>query len=250
MYLINFDRINLLKYLPKEGVVAEIGVKRGIYAKKILKNSKPKLLYLIDPWDDENGSYLKTNADTPENMSKHYLDVLKNFEIPIKNRKVKVIKDFSYNVFSNFSDNYFDWIYIDGHHHYEDVKKDLTSFSSKVREDGLIIGHDFVNTKKTRRQKYGVVDAVRDFLCDNKNFKLILLTNEKHPSFIISKSPNSNVCKTLINNILKSGEFVIKLDFDDFSSINYIQETIHFPIDSDKRILDTKIVPVFSFKKE
>jgi hypothetical protein len=250
MYLINLDRINLLNYLPQEGVVAEIGVKRGKYAKKILELSNPKLLYLIDPWDNEKGDYIKSNCDTLEKMSKHYKNTLKDFERSIKNGKVKVIKDFSYNVFSNFSNSYFDWIYIDGHHHYDDVYRDLTNFSPKVREDGLIIGHDFVNSTKTRRQKYGVVDAVRNFLHDNKEFKLILLTNEDHPSFVISKSPNSNVCKTLISNILKSREFVIKLDFDDFSSIDYMQENFNFPIVSNESELDAKIVPVFSFKKK
>jgi predicted O-methyltransferase YrrM len=42
-----------------------------------------------------------------------------------------------------FPDNYFDWIYIDGNHLYEHVKKDLECYYPKVRPNGIIAGDDY-----------------------------------------------------------------------------------------------------------
>ncbi len=43
-----------------------------------------------------------------------------------------------------FKDNYFDWIYVDGDHSYEFVKKDLELFFPKVKSGGYITGDDYV----------------------------------------------------------------------------------------------------------
>ena len=52
-------------------------------------------------------------------------------------------KDFSYNVVPNLPDNYFDFIYIDGEHGYEAVKKDLTMCLPKLKNGGMVAGHDY-----------------------------------------------------------------------------------------------------------
>jgi len=44
-----------------------------------------------------------------------------------------------------FPDGYFDFVYIDAGHDYENVMKDLTAWFPKVRKGGLICGDDFVD---------------------------------------------------------------------------------------------------------
>jgi len=52
------------------------------------------------------------------------------------------IKDYSYNVFPNFPVHSFDFIFIDGSHLYEDVRKDYLLYYHIVKEGGLIFLHD------------------------------------------------------------------------------------------------------------
>src|SRR5688500_9782878 len=47
------DRIALLDVLPKNGVVAEIGVNKGEFSEEIIRRNHPSKLHLIDLWDSE-----------------------------------------------------------------------------------------------------------------------------------------------------------------------------------------------------
>ena len=67
---------------------------------------------------------------------------------------VKLVQDFSYNIIDSYPDNYFDFIYIDASHEYEDVKRDIQISLPKVKPGGLIGGHDY------QKPWTGVIDAV------------------------------------------------------------------------------------------
>jgi len=71
--------------------------------------------------------------------------------------EVVKIKDFSYQVAQMFDDHSIDFIYIDGEHTYEGVRNDLDLYSRKVKADGVIAGHDYVDGWG------GVVKAVNEF---------------------------------------------------------------------------------------
>lgn len=51
-------------------------------------------------------------------------------------------KDYSYNVVDDFSNDY-DFIYVDGNHDYDSVKRDLELYLPKVKNGGFIGGHDY-----------------------------------------------------------------------------------------------------------
>ncbi len=53
MYLFGADRHELIKYLPRNAVVAEIGVATGDFSERILTVCQPKELHLIDPWQHQ-----------------------------------------------------------------------------------------------------------------------------------------------------------------------------------------------------
>jgi len=48
------SRDDLLKLMPKNGIIAEIGVWDGSFSEKILKYCNPKKLYLIDCWANQS----------------------------------------------------------------------------------------------------------------------------------------------------------------------------------------------------
>lgn len=66
------------------------------------------------------------------NNIRHYKDVIYYHQ------------DFSYNIVDGFSNDYFDFIYVDGDHSYDGVKRDLTEFLPKLKKGGIIAGHDWV----------------------------------------------------------------------------------------------------------
>ena len=65
---------------------------------------------------------------------------------------IKIIEGESTEVSKQFSDDYFDFIFIDASHGYEDVKNDINTWYPKTKNNGIISGHDF--------ESDGVVKAV------------------------------------------------------------------------------------------
>ena len=185
------NRDEFVKYVsglsPKGSVCAEIGVLTGSFSLKIFKYIKPSKLFLIDPWEkgrDKNGEptykefgNLPTAYSTPE-----HLDIVKAaFSKEITNKTVVIKKDFSYNVVDSFQNNFFDFIYIDSCHLYECIKSDLKIFLPKLKEQGLMCGHDYAN-----KLGFGVVKAVDEFILEN-NFEWVAKSKEKDPDWALRR---------------------------------------------------------------
>ncbi len=73
---------------------------------------------------------------------------------------------------SHYPDGFFDFVYIDADHTESAVNDDLKAWWPKVRLGGILAGHDFVNVapicKDGTALKFGVVDAVNNFVSDNR----------------------------------------------------------------------------------
>lgn len=139
-------------YKNKKLIGAEIGVEYGLNAKTMLRFLPIEKLYLIDPYDDqENNSGDKQYKETRKYLSKY-------------DSKIKFIKKTSEKATNEIPDN-LDFVYIDGSHNYEDVKRDIELYYIKVKTGGIIGGHDFW------ADKIGVCKAVLDF-ADKNNLKL------------------------------------------------------------------------------
>jgi hypothetical protein len=70
---------------------------------------------------------------------------------------ITLLKDYSYNVVDTIEDNSQHMVYIDGDHSYAGVKRDIELFLPKIKEGGIIAGHDFTAGHG------GVIDAVFEF---------------------------------------------------------------------------------------
>ena len=124
------------------GVGVEIGVCRGQFSTYLLDNWKGKKLYLVDAWRHFDGVKGFENAPPA--------DHLENFATTFKetyfyNNRVSIIKDLSVEAASIFQDSFFDFIYIDAAHDYENVKADLAAWYPKLKSGGLFAGHDYFN---------------------------------------------------------------------------------------------------------
>mgnify|MGYP003652468056 CR=1 FL=1 len=145
---------SLKQHLGDDLIIAEIGVSVGVNSKRIVDILEPKEFYLIDPWNfDDYGPDLPIH----KYMKDFVYHKLGNEEC------VHIIEDYSYNALSNFPDETFDYIYIDGEHDYDNVMKDLICSYPKVKSGGLIGGHDYWETHE-------VIPAVNEFI---KNKKIV-----------------------------------------------------------------------------
>jgi len=168
----NRSRLFLLQTMPENSICAEIGVNRGNFSKSILKIVKPKKLYLIDPWKSPKNQDL---------MDENYNITMKRLEDKVKAGQVIIKKGSSLDVLNEFEDSFFDWIYVDGDHRYEFVKKDLELSYSKVKKNGFITGDDYNHEGGPFKKE--VAKAVDDFINGDK-VKVVLLKNKQ---FILKK---------------------------------------------------------------
>ena len=101
--------------------IAEVGVKFGRTTFFLLDSVPDLVIYSIDT--DISMFYNKE-------VKKKYGDRL----IPIQG--------YSYNVADRLSDKSMDLIFIDADHSYDSVKKDILAYSPKLKDHGILAGHD------------------------------------------------------------------------------------------------------------
>ena len=158
------NRLAMLEKMPKGGVVAEIGVWNGDFSAAILEVCQPKSLTLIDPWDLLAGQASETwthdKHEDAEAMRQMYASVTDRYAAY---PEVAIQRGFSAEVLETYPDNHFDWVYIDGNHLYDFVRRDVEISFDKVRPGGCIAGDDFFWKRDGRLHvREAVFDVLRD----------------------------------------------------------------------------------------
>jgi hypothetical protein len=162
--------------MPKRSYCAEIGVDRGDFSSKILEVVQPKRLHLIDPWKHEeedlyrNSRYGGLGPHGQFVMDQRYNEVRDKFAEELRTRQVLIHRSYSNIASEEFRDSYFDWVYIDGNHLYEFVKKDLILYYPKVKVNGYITGDDY--GAQNNWWENGVQDAVDEFVSQRPDLTL------------------------------------------------------------------------------
>jgi len=135
----------------KKIFAAEIGVFFGYNSRDLNKFLNISKLYLIDPYEKYEG-YKK---DSAYNLLKR---AKKNSHKINKKKNIFWIEKFSDKAVKDIKED-LDFLYIDGNHEYEFVKKDLELYWKKIKKGGIMAGHDI--------QYRGVSKALLEFA--NKN---------------------------------------------------------------------------------
>lgn len=142
-------------------VICEIGVQRGGHFRRML-HVNPSLAVAIDPWD---ASYRGKVPSDPQEYSERYYQ---EFKTAMSDKPfVRIYRGYSWDVAKEFDDEFFDWVYIDGDHRYEAVKRDINDWYPKVKTGGYLTGHDY--WKRMLRTgdgpvPFGVIEAVDEFV--------------------------------------------------------------------------------------
>lgn len=188
MKIIDKDRYELLSCLPR-GICAEIGVATGRLSKIIIEKNNPAELYLIDAWKNFDLGYADGNMVSEQTQEKRYQEVKKHFK---DNNNITLVRSLSIPASKQFSDAFFDWVYIDADHSYKGCLNDLNAYDQKVKDNGYIIGHDYAPPAGKTKKGFGVNQAVTEFV-KNKGYILSFITNEsKFASYVISKNEVSH----------------------------------------------------------
>jgi len=149
--------IRFLKEQKKDLVGAEVGVNKGENALNILKYLPIKKLYLIDPYQEYKEYSDKVTIATQKGLS-----IAENQAHKRLNRfkdKIVWLKEFSDLAFKKIPEK-LDFVYIDGNHNYEFVKKDIENYYPLLKEKGILAGHDIDCLD-------GVLFAFTDFIKKN-----------------------------------------------------------------------------------
>ena len=136
-------------------VIAEVGVCRGALCRSLLKNCHDQIkeYWAIDPWQHIGNGHGKSSRYDDERWETLYL---RNCERMITHPQLHIVRSKSLNVVDLFPDHYFDLVYLDASHKYEDIRRDIDIWILKVKEGGILAGHDYY--KKTE----GVYKAVQE----------------------------------------------------------------------------------------
>jgi len=147
------DRETILQKMKRGGIVAEVGVQAGEFSRSILDICSPSQIHLID-------IDLRSHA------------IHEKFGKEINAGIVQLQEEDSSSALKKFPDSFFDFIYIDGDHSYNGVKKDIEAGKSKVKKDGFLIFNDYTYWSPCECMEYGVIQAVNE-LCREDDWKMI-----------------------------------------------------------------------------
>ena len=143
------SREKLLEYCEPDKVWAEVGVAEGYFSDKILKICKPRKLYMVEYGDE----YVKR--------------LEQRFHAEIENGRVVILKGDSCDKLSELADDELDYVFLDATHDYEHPSRELMICKHKVKDQGMIMGHDYTRFSMWEASQYGVVEAVNEFCINN-----------------------------------------------------------------------------------
>jgi len=140
------NRNDLVKLLPKKGVVAEVGTDGGTFVRFMLDASQPRQLHLF-----------KLDASRVENISEGLREGI-----------ITLHEGDPASMVSAMPDEYFDWIYVDNGHLYKDAKADIEVSASKVKPGGYLVFNDYAVWSPVSMNRCGVARAVNEFCIANE----------------------------------------------------------------------------------
>jgi len=163
-----FNKFNLYE---KKLQILEIGCFEGCSSVFFLKNFKYSHLTCVDLWKNQ----VQQKGFKMSKVEKSFDFNIKKYKKNVSKLKISSDKFFKKNLNKS---GYFDIIYIDGDHFYQQVFKDLINSFIRLNKNGLIIIDDFnYNFFKNINENPigGIIPFISIF---NKNIKILTITGQ------------------------------------------------------------------------
>jgi SAM-dependent methyltransferase len=134
---------NMVKEIPDGGSVVEIGCWKGrsisYLAVEVANSGKNIAITAVDPF---TGSIEHSEMDIIKTQT--LFDCFCSNIEPIKDM-VRVLQMKSEDAYRLFKDESQDFVFIDGCHEWECVRKDIICWYSKIKPGGVLAGHDYIH---------------------------------------------------------------------------------------------------------
>jgi hypothetical protein len=153
---------------------AEIGVHKGQFSRFLTNIVQPSQLHLVDPW------YLMGKEWTWAQGEKSTIfaltNIIREFEDELVSKKVVLHIGYDLDILPELPDSYFDWVYLDTSHRYDQTLLELAILSKKIKPKGVIIGDDWYSD--VTHMHHGVYRAVKEFLSRNSDYEELFSSSE------------------------------------------------------------------------
>lgn len=140
----------ILRRLPREAKMAEVGVLLGALSEYLLRNSDAHVI-MVDNWqtaEKQPEAYRATrdahaNHVDPARVSAHKAEAAKRAaKYP---GRAFIREGWSTDIATYIPDGSLDMVFLDADHSYEGVRDDIAAWMPKVKPGGWIGGHDYGN---------------------------------------------------------------------------------------------------------
>lgn len=186
---LNINRNTLLGIIKQNRTIrtaVEVGTLRGDFAKQICEILQPLEFFAVDPFQLYQGYTDKPNKyyfENQSNLDKLAYEVDDLIRVINQGRQSQLLRMMSHQAVDIFDDSSLDFVYIDADHTYQAVKRDIELWYPKIRDGGILSGHDYV---PSGRISFGVIQAVDEFV-QQYNLRLAV-TSDKFSSWIVCKN--------------------------------------------------------------
>lgn len=120
--------------------VAEIGVHRGKYSRRILDACPGCHLYCIDTW-----APYTTRSERRQN--KCYQETLDRLGQEVSSGRATILRKSSLEALADIPDGSLDVVFVDADHSFDECVMDIINWSAKVRSGGMVCVHDYCHMR-------------------------------------------------------------------------------------------------------
>jgi len=161
----------------------EMGVYRARFTAALAKRAPNMMIYGIDAWTIYPGykDYEVTDLETEA----HQDAIRRTQDKP----NIQLIKSWSADAAKTFEDGSLDYIFIDANHSYANVVEDLNLWARKVRNGGIVMGHDYFVMKKLN---FGVIQAVNGWV-ETNHINHLFTWSDNCPSWMYVQGDTGNL---------------------------------------------------------
>jgi len=161
----NNGLLKLIKDLPDNIIMAEIGCYAGESSLMFLQSGKINKFYAVDPWDKIYKGDLRGRSEEDIKLIECVYGDMEwaeeSFDIRMKSYcnvvKLKMVLEEALNKLPLL-----DFIYIDADHTYSAVLKDITLAKKIVKKNGIIAGHDYNRLHNGLKQAVNEMFKIED----------------------------------------------------------------------------------------
>jgi hypothetical protein len=175
------DRYELMRFIfgiqRENGIknpnIVEIGVALGDFSRFLIEEAQPNTFAAVDLFDLHQTETIWGMSTKDLFKGGSQIDFYKSKIASFYEGDLVIEQGFSAEATLRLQDNFYDIVYIDAGHDYENVKKDALAGLQKIRRGGFMIFNDYTMMDHLYGTPYGVVPAANELIHDTGRMKVV-----------------------------------------------------------------------------